>query len=165
MKLLENTSRFRRTPKGLLTNMYDHLKRRHEISFTLKEFHERYLSDRKFKRLYSEWVKSSFKKQYKPSLDRISNKLGYSVKNTQMLNWAENRYKQTMERRCRKGVVLQLMGDKIVKRYKSQREAVLTTGISQGNMSMVLNGKRQTAGGYKFIYENPELLTNPNLNK
>ena len=158
MKLLENTRRFRRTPKGVLTNMYDHLKRRHPVSFTLKDFHDRYIDDKNFQRRYKEWVKNAFNKQFKPSLDRINNKLEYSVENTQMLNWAENRFKQTMERRCRKGAVIQMIGDKAVRKFKSQREAVLKTGISQGNMSEVLNGKRQTAGGYKFIYENPELI-------
>lgn len=63
-----------------------------------------------------------------------------------------------MERRCRKGAVYQIMGDKVIKIFRSQREAVIKTGISQGNMSEVLNGKRKTAGGYKFIYENPDLL-------
>lgn len=63
-----------------------------------------------------------------------------------------------MERRCRNGAVYQMIGNRIVRRFKSQREAVIKTGISQGNMSGVLTGKRETAGGYKFIYENPELL-------
>jgi hypothetical protein len=54
-----------------------------------------------------------------------------------------------MERRSRKGKVFQMLGDKVVKIFKSQREAVLLTGISQGNMSEVLNNRRQTAGGYR----------------
>ncbi|MFH1327370.1 MAG: hypothetical protein ABIH76_00735 [Candidatus Bathyarchaeota archaeon] len=102
---------------------------------------------------------SNYNKQLKPSLDRIDCKKGYTVKNTQMITWAENRYKQSLDgRRGRKGVVLQLLGEKIVARYSCQREAVKKTGLSQGCMSMVLNGARQTTGGYKFIYENPELL-------
>jgi hypothetical protein len=64
-----------------------------------------------------------------------------------------------MERRCRKGAVLQMQGVKIIQKFKSQRQAVIDTGISQSNMSSCLNGKRQTAGGYNWIYENPELLS------
>jgi hypothetical protein len=76
------------------------------------------------------------------------------------MTWAENRYKQTMERRSRMGAVAQLMGDKIIMTYPSQRIAVKKTGLSQSNMSAALNGRRKYCGGYKwkYIYENPELL-------
>lgn len=138
--------------------MYDHMHRRHAVEFTLGEFHARYLDDKRFQRLFAEWVKSGYNKQFKPSLDRINNKKPYTTQNTYMLTWAENRYKQIMERRSRKGPVLQMLGDTVVARFKSQREAVKVTGLSQGDMSMVLNGKRHTVGGYNFVYQNPELL-------
>ena len=82
------------------------------------------------------------------------------MRNIPILTWAENRYKQTMERRSRKGPVVQMLGNKIIKTYKSQRDAVLKTGLSQGDMSMAMNGKRNYCGGYKwrYIHENPELL-------
>ena len=38
-------------------------------------------------------------------------------------------------------------------KYRSQREAVLKTGISQGNMSECLNGKRKHCEGFTFMYE------------
>lgn len=80
-----------------------------------------------------------------------------------MITWAENRHKQVMERRSRKGCVLQFLNGELVARYKSQKEAVLKTGISQGNMSEVLNGKRAHCNGFVFVYEsnihqNQELL-------
>lgn len=166
-RLLENTQRFRETPKGVLTNMYHKMKSRREVEFTLKEFHDRFLGDRKFNRIFSEWIKSGKSKLKKPSLDRISNKKGYTVENTHMITWAENRHKQAMERRSRKGCVIQYLHGKEVSRFKSQKEAVLKTGISQGNMSECLNGKRPHCEGFTFkyesevignIYENPELL-------
>lgn len=57
--------------------------------------------------------------------------------------------------------VAQIMGDKIIRIFKSQREAVLATGLSQGNMSMALRGNRSLCGGYKwkYIHQHPELLT------
>ncbi len=157
-KLLENTQRYRRTQKGVLTNMYRHMVYRNKVDFSLQDFQKRFLSDKKFNRLFNEWIKNKFQKQFKPSLDRINKKEHYTLKNTQMLTWAENRYKQTMERRTRKGSVLQFIGNKLIKKFISQRQAVMHTGISQGNMSAVLNGKRQTAGGYYWKFENPELL-------
>jgi hypothetical protein len=134
------------------------MKGRNVVDFDLEWLHD-FAKCSKFDRLYDEWVKSGYIKEFKPSIDRISNKKGYWFDNVQWLTWSENRYKQTMERRCRKGAVLQMQGVKIIQKFKSQRQAVIDTGISQSNMSSCLNGKRQTAGGYNWIYENPELLS------
>lgn len=138
--------------------MYGHMKTRHPVSFTLAEFHKRFLNDKKFNRLFSEWAKGGYSKKLKPSLDRVNHTKPYTVENTQMMTWADNRFKQTMERRSRKGVVIQFKGGCEIARYRSQREAVRQTGLSQGLISEVLNGKRNHTGGYQFKYENPELL-------
>lgn len=159
LKLLENTAQYRKTPKGVLTNMYNHMKTRHATKFTLLEFHQLFLADRRFLRLFKEWEKSGYQKQFKPSLDRIDYKNGYEVGNIQMLSWAENHYKQRMElKRVRARKVYQIFGAKVVRVFNSQREAVLATGLNQGLMSMVLNGVRKHTGGYKWSYENPELV-------
>lgn len=156
LKLLENTRRFRRSKRGVITNLYQKLKTRHRTDFTLEWLHL-FADCKKFDRLFKEWVRSEYKKEFKPSLDRISNKGVYSENNVQWLSWSENRYKQSMERRSRKGAVLQMQGSKVIKKFKSQREAVMKTGICQGNMSSVLSGKRRTAGGYNWKFES-ELL-------
>ena len=157
---LEITRKYRKTKKGVLTNMFDHMKRRHSVEFSLFEFHNRYLNDKKFIRLYFEWVKSGFLKQFKPSIDRTDCKKHYTMGNITMMTWAENRFKQSAMdgKRGRKPAVYQMIGNKVIKRFQSQRHAVKELGISQGNLSLVLNGKRQTVNGYRFIYENPELM-------
>jgi hypothetical protein len=160
LKLLEITRRYRKTPKGVLTNMYNHMKTRHEVTFSLSEFHHQFLNDRRFKRLFSEWVQANYPKQLKPSLDRIDSHKPYSMSNVQMLTWAENRFKQaaTDGKRGRKPAVLMLLNGKVVRRFLSQRHVVKELGLMQGNLSAVLNGKRETIAGHQFIYENPELL-------
>ena len=140
--------------------MYDHMRRRHSVSFTLKEFHSMFLSDKKFIRLYDEWVKGNYNKQLKPSLDRIDCKRPYTKDNIQMMTWAENRFKQSKldGKRGRKPSVLQLLGNKVIKRFSSQRQVIKELGIPQGNLSSVLNGRRHTVHGYRFVYENKSLL-------
>ena len=165
-KLLENTSNYRKTKKGILTNSYNKQKERSKKnglpcpSYSLIELHDRYLNDEKFNRLYLEWIKHGCNKQFKPSIDRINCKKAYTLDNIHVMTWAENRYKQTMGRRSRMGAVAQLMGNKIIMTYSSQRMAVNKTGLSQSNLSAALNGRRNYCGGYKwkYIYENPELL-------
>jgi len=158
-QLLERTRRWRKTKRGLVTNLYHNMKGRHPVKFDLEWLHS-FADCQKFNRLYDEWVTSKYSKQRKPSIDRINRKKGYLKDNVQWMTWAENRYKQVMERRCRKGPVAQTMDGEVVRVYSSQREAVMQTGLSQGNMSAVLNGKRNLCGGYQwvYIYENPELL-------
>ena len=160
MKSLENTQKYRKTKKGVLTNMYNHMKYRHQIGFSLKEFHLMFLNNEKFDRLFDQWVKNKYQKQFKPSVDRIDNKKPYLKNNIQMLTWAENRFKQSMldGKRGRKPRVIQMMGEKVIKIFQSQRHVVKELGISQGNLSSVLNGKRNFVNGYKFIWETPELL-------
>lgn len=159
MSKIEITRQWRKTPRGLVTNLYHKLKERNSVEFDLEWLHQ-FADCLKFDRLFREWEQSGFHKDKKPSIDRISNKIGYRKTNVQWLTWAENRFKQSMERRSRKGAVAQIKDNKVLKIYKSQRQAVLVTGISQGCMSMCLNGQRPKAGGYvwRFIHEHPELL-------
>jgi len=162
LRLRKNVTKWRKTKRGLVTNLYHKMKERGCVEFKLEFLHE-FAECKKFDRLFEEWVKNNYNKQFKPSIDRISNKGIYAKKNIQWLTWAENRYKQTMERRSRNGAVLMMLGNKVVERFKSQREAVMKTGLSQSNMSSCLNGKRETCGGYKWKYhENPELIEVPN---
>ncbi len=163
-QLLKNTQKYRETPKGVLTNMYSKMRSRREVEFTLQEFQDRFLNDKKFKRLHKEWLGSNKDKMKKPSLDRISNKKGYTVSNTHMLTWAENRHKQTIERRSRKGSVIQYLNGKQIAKFRSQREAVKQTGISQGNMSEQMNGKRPHCEGFVFKFER-EVIGNIHENK
>lgn len=164
LRLLKNTQRYRRTKKGILTNSYQNQKSRYRVDYTLKELHNRFLNDKMFNRIYNEWVKSGYNMQFKPSIDRIDSRKHYSLKNIHCMSWAENRYKQskTDGKRGRKPAVLQMKGEKVIKRFISQRHAVKELNISQGNLSSCLNGKRKFVKGYKFIYENKELL-NENL--
>lgn len=126
--------------------------------YSLNWLHDRFLEDTKFNRLFDEWVKSKYDKYKKPSIDRINHNKPYTKENIQIMSWGDNRYKQRMERRARKGAVLQMKDGLVIARYISQREAVKITGIPQGLISSVLTGKRTHTNGYQFVYENQELL-------
>lgn len=163
---LNATAKFRKTPKGVLTNLYSKMKERAILKnidipdFTLEEFHKNYLEDKKFIRIFNEWVKNNYLKPFKPSVDRINNKYGYLKSNIHILSWQENRFKQSMERRSRKGKVAQILNNDIIKIWGSQREACKKLNLSQSMLSGALTGKYKQAYGFKwkYIYEHKDLL-------
>ena len=161
--ILNNNKKYRKTKKGVLTNIYNHCKNRRNVNFTLNEFQDKYINDSKFIKLYNDWVKHNYNIHYKPTIDRIDCFKNYSFENIHWLSWEENRYKQRMElKRIRAREILKIQNGKIIKRYKSQQEVIKETRVSQGNLSLCLNNKRKHCGGFEWkyadIYENSELL-------
>lgn len=160
---MNSVEKFRKTKKGILTNSYSNQKSRRKVYYSLKELHDKFLNDKRFDRLFIEWEKSGYKKDFKPTVDRINCKNDYKLENIHCLTWQENRYKQRMETNLfRAKEIVCLKNGNIINIYKSVSEAVRQTGIMQGNISSCLTGKRKTCGGYvwkyKNIYENPDLL-------
>lgn len=145
--------KFRTTKKGVLTNSFQHQKSRKPVSYTLQELHERFLDDKRFNRLFNEWVSSGFKKHKKPTIDRINCKRGYSMENVHCLTWEENKYKQRMEFKIlfakRIGA---FSSESLVMEFKSVWDAVRKTGIPQASISSALTKVRKTCRGYVWEY-------------
>ena len=158
-KLLENTQKYRRTKKGILTNSYSKQKSRNTVEYSLTELHDKFMFDDKFNRIYKEWKNKGYKKELKPTIDRINCRLCYTLSNIHALTWKENRYKQRMELKLLRArpIVAVVDGEEKYK-FKSVSQAVKETGINQGNISSCLTGKRKKAGGFNWFYEKPELL-------
>lgn len=160
---MNSTQKFRKTKKGILTNSYSKQKSRKKVLYTLKELHDKFLNDPKFDRLFKEWVKSNYNKNFIPTIDRINCKKDYTIDNIHCLSWSENRYKQRMETNIfRAREIVCLKDGVLINTFKSVSDAVRRTGIVQGNISSCLTGKRKSCGGfnwlYKDTYENPEIL-------
>ena len=167
----QNLINYRKTKKGVLTNIYSKQKERSKLkgypapSYSLAELHDLYLNDLKFNRLYNEWVKSNYNKSYKPSIDRINCKIPYTIKNIQILSWSDNRFKQSMERRKRGKSIIMKKDGIFVERFNSVRDAVKKTGFNQSGISSCLSKKYKFTFGFQFEYEvignihaNPDLL-------
>ena len=65
LKLLENTRNYRKTKKGLVTNLFHKMKSRNNVSFDLNYLQE-FAKSKKFERLFIEWEESGYKKELKP---------------------------------------------------------------------------------------------------
>lgn len=161
LKLLKNTQEYRKTKKGILTNIYQHIKHRsfkynYELNINLSQLHNMFLNDNKFDDIYNKWVKNGFKYYDKPSIDRINPYKGYDINNIQIMTWGENRKKGDIECAIKKHkpIIMYDFDKTEIKRFNSIKEAVVFTGLNQSLIVMVCQGKRTHTGGFVFKYEN-----------
>jgi len=165
LRLLKNTQKYRKTPKGLLTNIYQRIKNRclkyeYSLDFTLKDIHILFLNDKKFIKLFKFWEKNGYKYYDVPTIDRIDAYKGYEKNNIQILSWLENRKKGDKECAIKKWkpIIMTDMDGNKIKRFESIKRCANETGLNYSLIILVCQGKRNHTGGYKFIYDNPELL-------
>ncbi len=121
--------------------------------YDLIYIHERYMDLPLFDDLYKAWIYSGCLKNLKPSIDRIDSLVHYTKDNIQMMTWGQNRFKQRSEMsiiRARK--VYMHDGIFNINVFDSVSNAVKSTGLNQSGISMCLNNKRQTCGGYMWSY-------------
>lgn len=160
------TEVYRHTPKGMLTNLFQKLSRRNEkkgygqIGFNLDTFQRWAMNNNDFLRLFNLWVADDYSKKSKPSVDRIDPYKGYEFNNMQWLSWNENYLKGIAEvsEKKHKPIIMLKNGVEIGK-FKSVKDAQYFLGLkSNSDITLVLQGKRNTVKGYTFVFENPELL-------
>jgi len=156
---LRNTKKYRKTPKGVLTNLYNKQKERSKKrgfpmpDYSLKWLHETFLQDKLFLLLFRRWADRGYRYYDKPSIDRIDSKKPYRKDNIQILTWEENRKKGDNENKSiTTEVVMCNMDGKEIKTFPSIKSAVLETGVIQSGISMCCCGKRKHSGGYTWKY-------------
>lgn len=159
----------RRTKQGLVYHMYIHQKvhskrRKHALpTYTKEELYEFAINNKEFNKLFDDWVKSNYDYWLVPTFDRLDNFNSYSFDNfNKWLTLKENN--DTFREDVRNGKyiskmthkkVIQLSLDNIkINKFESMAEASRKTNIIASSISAVCNGKRKTAGGYKWSYEN-----------
>ena len=160
------TEKFRHTKKGVITNLYQKLKKRNndngfgDVQFSLKDFYDWSMKDKNFHRLFKIWEFDDYNKISKPSVDRINTLVGYEFYNMQWLSWNENYYKGIYEVAKKKEKPIAMYKNNIyIGKFKSIRDAQYFLGLkSNGNISRVLSGRKNSTHGYYFKYINPELL-------
>ncbi len=159
---------YRKTKSGVATKIYgtqrkSSMARGHPMpSYTKKEFNEWLFSHDLFDYLYNNWVASGYKKSLVPSVDRKDDNIGYTVDNIQLMTWGENKAKAFRDMRSGKLKVTsnpQKPVDKysidgiFICSYHSIANASRLSDINHSHISDVCNGKRNTAGGFKWKHK------------
>lgn len=167
MLKLKSTARYRKTQKGVLTNIYNKMKERSAkkgmppVSFTLEEFHKKYLFDEEFDRLFTTWENGGYLKSKKPSADRINPMLGYTLENISFVTWAENRRKADWEKSFLYTTSVDMLdrNGNILRSFESIKEAALLTGIPSSTIIRCSQTKSKTITGYAFRYRGDKQRT------
>jgi hypothetical protein len=79
-----------RSVKGLIKSIFRTQKKASKIrghkppAYTFEELYNWILSQSHFKKLYDRWVESGYKKDLRPSIDRLDDSKGYSFDNIQL---------------------------------------------------------------------------------
>ena len=129
----------------------------HQPEYSSKELKEWVLKQEVFHKLYDEWVESGRPEMKIPSIDRLDDSKGYSFNNIRIVTWQVNLKKAAQDvvngvrtQTCVPTTQLTLDGA-IIKRFHSRKQAQRETGVSVKEISLCANGKRYTAGGFKWV--------------
>jgi len=146
-----------KTKRGVIFHIYSGQRERNkkkfgcEPEYTRSEFYDYCMLDPGFNVLFSEWVKSGYKKMKRPSIDRIDNAIGYSFDNIQVMTWQEN-YDKEQSSRSNKRAVLQYNLDGIfIREFESAKEVKKVHPYAR--VSDVCKGKRKSTYGFVYKYK------------
>lgn len=158
-------SEWRKTPKGLLTNIYSNQRRQflrkdrrngfHNVNYSCRDLHNMFLKDKKFIRIYKNWVDSGYKQYLKPSIDRKDCFKEYSLENIQIVTWEENKQKSYTEvplKNWKKVIMYSMSGIK-VREFKSVTQAKEIMGFKGNHISTVCRNKLKSYKGYIWKYK------------
>lgn len=153
-KLKEKFLAKSRTREGLASYMYSGQKKSAKFrdqtqpDYSLEEFKEWLFSQSNFETLYLDWVQSNYDKWKKPSGDRLKNNLSYSLENLRLVTWKKN-FESEHRDKCKKIDQLSLEGE-FIKTWPSLKAA--QKNLERGDISSVLRNLSNTAGGFKWRY-------------
>jgi|Deesub1362B_J571_1020462.scaffolds.fasta_scaffold12614_3 hypothetical protein len=152
------------TKYRLLSNIYysqraRSKKKNHPVPcYTLDEFRAWALAKRKFNRLYKQWVKSGYKKDFVPSADRVDDYKPYTFDNIQWITWSENKakghadMKAGINKKKLKAVVQMDLDGNFIAEYYSQNKAFRETGCDNSSISKCCKRKLSKVGDFRWKY-------------
>jgi len=123
-------------------------------TYTKKELRDWLYSQSLFHKLFDNWKRLDFQTMYVPSVDRKDDYIGYTMDNIQLMTWQENAdksyndVKNGINNKQNKKIGQYSKNGDFIKKYNSIRIAERETGIHNGSISDVCNGKKITAGNF-----------------
>lgn len=167
---------------GIIKRMYHHIKER-KIKNELGSFDKFYcwvINKTDFREILKTWRATNYKKDYKPSIDRINDYGIYEYSNMQIITWRENWFKGVKSKKNieqarkninspknnRKGmskkiIVINLKDGKFYN-FNSIRECALKFNLSEKRLSDKLRGQKniKSLENFEIFKGSSENVTN-----
>ena len=152
-----------RTPYGLVSTIYQgqmnrSKKRGHHLpKYSRDELYNWCVEQENFIELFNKWKESCCDKKKSPSIDRLDDSKGYCFTNIRLVSFQENMNKSHKDSKDGTGtretvVVLQYTKKgEFIREFRSVAFASRELNIIQQNIFKVLNGERNSAGGFIWI--------------
>lgn len=153
----------KRTKLGLISSIYTEQKnsskeRKHSLpNYTKEELVDWFFIQDSFNKLFEDWVASGFNKWDRPSVDRISNQLPYTLDNIQLTTFKENNDRSHID--ASNGEFQELcsvdcfdLSSAFICTYKSIAEAARCTGLTIGAIHNACNKPNRAATKFLFKY-------------
>lgn len=155
---------FRRTPKVFLSEIYTRqlqsskYRKMPPPSYSAKELKRWILLNPLFRPLYITWLKSGYKTELIPSIDRLNDYLPYTLDNIQLMTWAENKIKG--ERETKEGkkynkvksvVCLEKDTERFINQYYSYHEAMRDTSIRFNTIASAVSKNIESKGVKNYL--------------
>lgn len=156
---------YQHSKDGLLMQIYsiqkNKSKQRGHIppTYTKGEFKKWVLDNINFEEIYNGWVNSGFKSDFRPSIDRLNDNLGYSFDNIRLVTWAENNKKGHEDKKNgintkqSKAIFQYSMNGDFIKEYHSVRNAARELDVLSSNIRKCCQGKYKKAYGYIWKFK------------
>ncbi len=156
-----------RTIPWLVTRIYSNQRasskrRGHSMpNYTKEQLKEWIIEQPNFNELYSNQIKSNYKKMLRLSCDRTDDNLWYCLTRLKLITWQENKDKWSKDMRDwilinwvnpQKAVIWTNKKTWIKTEYHSVREACRQTWVNHWNISQCCKWKLKTTWGYKWSY-------------
>ncbi len=161
-----STIRWNRSKKGVITHTWHHQVRHSKTrghqppTYTREELSEWMMSSTDFHVMYDNWCRLDYQSDYRPSVDRLDNSIGYTMANIRLVSFRDNymqyhtdKVKGIETENC-KAIVKLTKDGKIVGEYFSVAEALRQHGKKPNNarISAVLTGARKYYLHHRWEY-------------
>lgn len=159
------TKSYRRTKIGLIKGIFSNQiwsskYRWHNLpNYTKQELQEWILNQYNFNLLYNNWVKSWYKKDLIPSIDRLDDSIWYSIDNIQLITWISNYKKSHTDRKDwkiinqHKSVIWVNKKTWEIKKFYSIAEAWRKLWINKSNISSCCSGHKSHPHAWWYVWK------------
>lgn len=158
---------YSRTIDGLIRTIFvsqkkSNLKRGFgDIGYSFEWFRKWILSQKNFYDLFKSWEKNGFKKDFKPSINRLNDYVGYKKNNIELMTWRENLDRYSIDRmnginnkQNRPVFQIDYYSNEILKKHFSIKNASRLTGADPKNIKFCCDKvhKYNSAKGFKWAW-------------